>query len=57
MGIEMGTEPQFVKLAEGFYLNLSLIIEINGNEVHYADGSVFTLDDECIKTLTERLGG
>lgn len=53
----MGIEPQFVKLAEGFYLNLSLIIEISGNEVRYADGSVFTLDDECIKALMERLEG
>lgn len=45
----------FVQLADGFWLNLDLVIEISGNEVRYADGSVFTLNDECIKTLTAKL--
>lgn len=45
----------FVKLADGFYLNLDLVIEVNGSEVRYADGSVFTLDDECLEVLASCL--
>lgn len=45
----------FIKLSEGFYLNLDLVISIEGSEIRYADGAVFTLDDECLEALVSRL--
>lgn len=45
----------FVKLSEGFYLNLDLVVSIEGNEIRYADGAVFTLDDECLEALVSYL--
>lgn len=45
----------FVKLSEGFYLNLDLVVSIEGSEIRYADGAVFTLDDECLEALVSRL--
>lgn len=46
---------QFIKLAEGFYLNLDTITQINGNEVVFTDGSTFALDEECLEALTKYL--
>lgn len=45
----------FVKLSEGFYLNLDLVVSVEGNEIRYADGAAFTLDDECLEALVSRL--
>ena len=45
----------FIQLSEGFYLNLDLVVSVEGNEIRYADGAVFTLDDECLEALVSRL--
>lgn len=45
----------FLKLSEGFYLNLDLVVSVEDNVVRYADGAAFTLDDECVEVLTAHL--
>lgn len=47
--------PQFIKLAEEFYLNLSLVADVDGSTVRYIDGSTFELSDESLTILVVHL--